>query len=1148
VAARPPPPTSSFRTASPPASPAPERFSAAPGRDATRSTRDPTLDHLVSDLSSLRREISDERKHRMELQEKLQECLTQSKAERQSFSAASAELQTAIDEVDARRKGDFRAVEQLAGKVERIEAQVLSLTNDASETQNSMHIVMDMLEGCIDGKEARELVAGCMGQIEKSEAVIGQHMEERVAAMTEEIKTAEAKTLETLSTAIEGIETMETKLEQHVAEIDTELEALKQGASKTAAEAGSRIESLGAQTQADKAELVQRFNEINPVLTGLRESTERNEESTARNEEATKRNADRVSALRILQQLIYDEDTKKVFETVDLNRDEKISKHEMKQGLMKMNHKVSDSELDELWELLDTDNSGDINYEEFAVIGQIQEGLDDKLSEVESQIGHVESALTDNLSTQVAEIQLVVGKVGAQSEEGLGQQARQLEDILAQVNTIIQKESQQAATANERLDAKYQEACDQLRTLLTHMDAAQQEQLERVERQTQTQHEQANRDYQKQLERVEKQAQTQHGKLQKDIASTKSDLEASTKSDLIHESEDIRAQLTALSEKFGHVIEEQGAKFGIEMSSQSEKFLDDMSGQSEKFVGLVTNIAKTVDEQREALEKWCVSQLKALQDEHARSEAESVSQLKALQDKHARSEAETLTSLNDQATRLEQQQRELERVPKQVERDVSEKLDNEARERNQMIEKNVQSARREIEKMIIAQSATAQSRADDLDKSIREMDKDRETAGDQTSGRIDAVHSAVEELKQSLGEVCENFESQLKQVEDEVHAVHQSKCDELESSLGDLQESTARNAESAARNADRVSALRILQQLIYDEDTKGIFQKVDLNRDKKISKHEMKQGLMKMNHKVSDSELDELWELLDTDDSGDINYEEFAVIGQIQEGLDDKLTEFEIQAAQRLEAVHAELDKHGASVQSGLADMQQEVASTNKQQQQQQQEAQSLALAYEKSQEVKTELQAQVSAEQSKNRELFERLRGEISSVESQTTKLSAKVSGTEASIKAAAETSRRDLDSALRRQESKASEASQRLERDFKDKLGDLGQRHDSERQNLAAKVEGVASKSAADCRVNADAIEALRTRYSGTSEVTKAARDESEKRLQEVATAMQTELRERSEKLEHQLQAATADQQTAEEKLKGELNSTAERLEKQV
>ena len=95
---------------------------------------------------------------------------------------------------------------------------------------------------------------------------------------------------------------------------------------------------------------------------------------------------------------------------------------------------------------------------------------------------------------------------------------------------------------------------------------------------------------------------------------------------------------------------------------------------------------------------------------------------------------------------------------------------------------------------------------------------------------------------------------------------------------------------------------------------------------------------------------------------------------------------------------------------------------------------------------------------------------------------------------------------------------------------------------------MEGVASKSAADCRVNADAIEALRTRYSGTSEVTKAARDESEKRLQEVATAMQTELRERSEKLEHQLQAATADQQTAEEKLKGELNSTAERLEKQV
>ena len=128
------------------------------------------MDTIAADITSLRRELSEERKSRLELQERLWSLERAGQAEKQEAATAATELREAVEKLEQRVAVDGKTMAHSATQIERLQTDARDLATDSSEMQNSIHMVMDMLEGCIDGKEAHEMVKGCMDRIETSES------------------------------------------------------------------------------------------------------------------------------------------------------------------------------------------------------------------------------------------------------------------------------------------------------------------------------------------------------------------------------------------------------------------------------------------------------------------------------------------------------------------------------------------------------------------------------------------------------------------------------------------------------------------------------------------------------------------------------------------------------------------------------------------------------------------------------------------------------------------------------------------------------------------------------------------------------------------------------------------------------------------
>lgn len=1228
-----------------PASPAPERFSAAGSRTQSHAAdaagQAGMMDSLASDLSSLRREISEERKHRMELQERLAECLNASKAERQSFSAASADLQRSLDAVDDRTKADSRLVAQLAEKVDGIAADVLELASDASETQNSMHMVMDMLEGCVDGKEARELVAGCMERIEKSESAFKLLVEETVVNLTEHVDSAEQRTQETTLTAIEGIETMESRFDRHVADVDTNMQQLKQHAAESAAsvatQSNSRMDSISTQTQEDMVALAER---LNAHTRGLEESR------IAADEQMAQATTDNQQAREALLARV-EHQTCQLAEDVRLEGERAHS--ELSTAVSQLSQR-SDSALGN-------------------AMSELQSQLDARVEELTGSVSSVHSSLTKNINAKEEKIQLVIGKVGADSEASAAALKSQMEHIaaiLAEARSRIETEARDGNAAGSALDEKYADVCDQLRTLLTHMDADHAAQLERVAVQAQEEYAQLNQ---------------QCGLLQKDIASTKSDL--------IDASNDASAQLESLKENVGGVIDDVEAKFVQEMATQSEKFgelcLQLGRNIDDKVSALSSNTTSRFEkldaDSKAALTRTCESLNTRITEVQGSSKEllttvrdSTTAELAAIRDDHGRSVGAASKALSDHATATEQAlQRELQRTRTEVEQRSTAKLEAAINETHTLVAETVHTSRRDLDKVINEQSAIAQARSEELGVSGRarldkerdalqqrvtqlsqaqdervtevlaEMRTDRETfrvtlagritdttesitratdakvqrletaitaseqnltrkhgemetmvsttgqtvrdqveeksrtaaeankrAVDQaakqslqvsarmdailkdhatlksaTTARIEAVagdivmmsqeyadantrlqdqmtqsmeqtsvacRKQVDEVaqhsEQQLREVSESFTSQLAQVEDEAHAVHTSKYTDLETRLGDLADSHDDNQKQNARTDDRLKAMHALQTLMHRADTHEVFRRFDLDRSGTINRREMQKGLAQIGMKVIDSELDELWSLLDDDDSGSIDYQEFSALGTMKAEVDSQVANLQAEARQHADALRAELGEYGATWQTDIASLNQQMVAHAEAASRTAADAQNisaalhdnLASAYERSDQVKTQLLTRINTEEAVVKQGIAALRDEaadlradVSNADNAAIKLAARVSSAEDSITAGAESSRQ-LDEALHHAQGAAVDLSEKIERMAGESKrngekivalegrqesakAELAQRlaiEERHREDLAGKVEMKIESTSTACSLNTDAIAA--------------------------------------------------------------------------
>lgn len=419
---------SSMRTASPPPLPdtsAVERMSAMSGREPMFGAQDHKLEWIQSELTSLHSSLSEERKKRMELEAKLQECLDHV---RQSSTAAAADLQALAEDVEARQKADAQTVAQtvevLNEKAEAADAQMLQLENDSSEVQTTMHMVMNMLENCIDAKEARTLVDGCMRRIEESEAAIKQHVDENKAALTAEAEDRDAQTNQTTKLAIESIEAIEAELQQHVEKLDDEVIQLQQLVST---ETANCVDSLTKKVNGDVAALEER----------LRAHVEDFEKS----------------AKEQLEQ-----------ETAQLGK------------IIEQNSETVRSQVESLQRDLDSAKAHLSQESKTALISAKSE-LQTEAKTIRASLDVVKSSLTQNLEVKTNEIQRAIATVAVHAEHAL----EQLQDARQHLESKIDARSQEASAETQALDVKYKEQCEHLRELVTNVVAEHTKHMGRLE-------------------------------------------------------------------------------------------------------------------------------------------------------------------------------------------------------------------------------------------------------------------------------------------------------------------------------------------------------------------------------------------------------------------------------------------------------------------------------------------------------------------------------------------------------------------------------------------------------------------------------------------------------------------------------------------
>jgi calcium-dependent protein kinase len=116
----------------------------------------------------------------------------------------------------------------------------------------------------------------------------------------------------------------------------------------------------------------------------------------------------------------------KIFKDIDVNGDGKLSKEEIMNGFDKyFNKTMNEEEVDKMFESVDTDNSGFIDYSEFIVAAMNEKNLltNDKLEAAFKMFDKDGSGLITP-----DEIKEVLGKGGNLPEEALNEIIKQVDD------------------------------------------------------------------------------------------------------------------------------------------------------------------------------------------------------------------------------------------------------------------------------------------------------------------------------------------------------------------------------------------------------------------------------------------------------------------------------------------------------------------------------------------------------------------------------------------------------------------------------------------------------------------------------------------------------------------------------------------------
>eukprot|EP01050_Picozoa_sp_SAG11_P033196 SAG11_NODE_11157_length_780_cov_0.997063_1_plen_236_part_10 len=170
------------------------------------------LDELSEQLSAIRDKIADERRQRITLQDRVEVCQRQAEEERETRLALEREMRAGIEAAKHAQRADVANLEKTSRELKDLRDLHTELESEFSDQQSSMHMMMDMLEGAVDGKEARELVSTCDEKIGAVKTELQEMLDRMAQDLTDHLDQRLAEALQIGATAIEAIETLEQKM------------------------------------------------------------------------------------------------------------------------------------------------------------------------------------------------------------------------------------------------------------------------------------------------------------------------------------------------------------------------------------------------------------------------------------------------------------------------------------------------------------------------------------------------------------------------------------------------------------------------------------------------------------------------------------------------------------------------------------------------------------------------------------------------------------------------------------------------------------------------------------------------------------------------------------------------------------------------
>jgi hypothetical protein len=501
-------------------------------------------DELFEEMSTMRKTIAEERRQRLTMEDRLGVCQRQCEEERETRLALERELRAGIEACAHAQRAETAVQEKANIQIQEIQRSHTDMGSDFSDQQSSMHMMMDMLESAVDGKEAREMTTVCDEKIAHVRTELQETLDRMAADLADHLDSKLAEALQVGATAIEAIETLEERLNNTTATNHETIESLQitfdDNISEMATALETRIVELTERLQNSSAECLDQIarlaDETENITNAMRED--------------------------IAQLMAQDMESLK----------SSLAENEARsdQGIADLANKV-DSEMANVVEQIDSS------------ITTLGSSIELSLAEMKSKDTELEEMLKTTAARLLRTLDDTTGRLGEGMDEKLimlKTGADSLKSDFDQVQLAVQTSDQHTTTSLKLVDGQFAEAFASLRDLNGRVDTDIASNIQRIERE----HASSERSLITRIDAI--------------LASAKRSQEAN-EATTVHLRQEMQESIGVVAGEVNAVNAElSGAVCTVETS-----FKDELDQVSETFKCLCLSLAKDLDSKTETLDQ-----------------------------------------------------------------------------------------------------------------------------------------------------------------------------------------------------------------------------------------------------------------------------------------------------------------------------------------------------------------------------------------------------------------------------------------------------------------------------------------------------------------------------------------------------------------